>query len=226
MLSQKLCSLDGMGISKLMGMKLLQEVRRSVWWETFFSLSVNEVMHYLSMHKLRSFWNYLLRPYHVAFCVSRPFKKTSDPYCFSHNTDSVSYLHPLPLSWELTLRFSQDLNVEQTSRRHITPKESFGHLPNPASYSFCSVPRYKAAVPQMTVLDIWIFLDPGFFLYPSFVPFVSKRSPNRIDSSSNMAHRPCAIPPVSCQSTRFRLAERSALPSPCLPFSLRPCIPS
>ena len=36
----------------------------------FFSLSFNEVMHYLSMHKLRSFWNYLLRPYHVAFCVS------------------------------------------------------------------------------------------------------------------------------------------------------------
>lgn len=82
--------------------------RLSVWWEIFFSLSVDEVMHFLGTHKLRSFWNYLLRPYHVAFCVSWPFKKTSDPYCFSHNTNSVSYLHPMPLSWELTLRFSQD----------------------------------------------------------------------------------------------------------------------
>lgn len=36
----------------------------------FFFLSVNEVMHFLSTHKLSSFWNYLLRPYHVAFCVS------------------------------------------------------------------------------------------------------------------------------------------------------------
>lgn len=107
----------------------------------------------------------------------------------------------MPLSWELTLRFSQDPNVEQTSRCHITPEESFGHLPNPASYSFCSFPRYKAAVPQMTVLDTWIFLDLGFFLYSSFVPSMSKPSPNPIDSSSNMAHRPRAIPPVSCQST-------------------------
>lgn len=57
---------------------------RSVWWGIFFFLSVNEVMHFLSTHKLSSFWNYLLRPYHVAFCVSWPFKKTSDPYCFSH----------------------------------------------------------------------------------------------------------------------------------------------